>query len=89
MAIFDRAIVRLLPAVPRPVLQKLSERYIAGPELKDARETVRRAYQNVLKREPDAASSGYVDKVLRQHWTQADVEKELRKSPEFRNRGGR
>ncbi len=41
MALFDRAIVRLLPAVPRPVVQKLSERYIAGPELKDARETVR------------------------------------------------
>ena len=41
MAIFDRAIVRLLPAVPRPVVQKLSARYIAGPELKDARETVR------------------------------------------------
>ena len=42
MAILDRAIVRLLPAVPRPVVQKLSERYIAGPELKDARESVRR-----------------------------------------------
>jgi proline dehydrogenase len=42
LAIFDRAIVRLLPAVPRPLVQKLSERYIAGVELKDARETVRR-----------------------------------------------
>jgi proline dehydrogenase len=42
VAIFDRAIVRLLPAVPRPVVQKLSQRYIAGPELKDAREAVRR-----------------------------------------------
>jgi len=42
LAIFDRAIVRLLPAVPRPVVQKLSERYIAGPELRDAREAVRR-----------------------------------------------
>jgi proline dehydrogenase len=41
VAIFDRAIVRLLPAVPRPVVQKLSERYIAGPELKDAQEAVR------------------------------------------------
>jgi proline dehydrogenase len=41
LAIFDRAIVRLLPAVPRPVVQKLSQRYIAGPELKDAREAVR------------------------------------------------
>jgi proline dehydrogenase len=42
MALLDRAIVRLLPAVPRPIVQKLSERYIAGPELKDARATVRR-----------------------------------------------
>jgi proline dehydrogenase len=41
VAIFDRAIVRLLPAVPRPVVRKLSERYLAGAELKDARETVR------------------------------------------------
>jgi proline dehydrogenase len=40
--LLDRAIVRLLPAVPRPVVQKLSSRYIAGPELKDARATVRR-----------------------------------------------
>jgi proline dehydrogenase len=42
VAILDRAIVRLLPAVPRPLVQKLSERYIAGPELKDARASVRR-----------------------------------------------
>jgi proline dehydrogenase len=42
VAILDRAIVRLLPAIPRPVVWKLSQRYIAGPELKDARETVRR-----------------------------------------------
>jgi len=42
LAILDRAIVRLLPAVPRPVVQQLSRRYIAGPELKDAREAVRR-----------------------------------------------
>jgi proline dehydrogenase len=42
LAIFDRAIVRMLPAVPRPLVQKLSQRYIAGPELKDARETVRK-----------------------------------------------
>jgi proline dehydrogenase len=42
VALLDRAIVRLLPAVPRPIVQKLSERYIAGPELRDARRTVRR-----------------------------------------------
>jgi proline dehydrogenase len=42
LAIFDRALARMLPAVPRPLVQKLAERYIAGPELKDARETVRK-----------------------------------------------
>jgi proline dehydrogenase len=42
VAILDRAIVRLLPAVPQPVVERLAQRYIAGPELKDARETVRR-----------------------------------------------
>jgi proline dehydrogenase len=42
VAILDRAIVRLLPAVPRPVVQKLSERYIAGPELTDAVAVVKR-----------------------------------------------
>jgi proline dehydrogenase len=36
VALFDRAIVRMLPAVPRPVVRRLSERYIAGPELADA-----------------------------------------------------
>jgi proline dehydrogenase len=34
--LFDRALVRVLPAVPRPVVRRLSERYIAGPELADA-----------------------------------------------------
>jgi proline dehydrogenase len=42
VAILDRAIVRLLPAVPQPVVERLAQRYIAGAELKDARETVRR-----------------------------------------------
>ena len=54
-----------------------------------ARELVRRAYLNVLKREPDAGAGGYVNRVLRDRWTQADVERELRKSPEYRGRGGR
>lgn len=41
MALIDRAIVRLLPAVPRPVVQRLSSRYIAGPTLDDAVRVVR------------------------------------------------
>jgi proline dehydrogenase len=38
--VLDRAIVRVLPAVPRQVVQRLSARYIAGPTLADARSTV-------------------------------------------------
>jgi len=52
-----------------------------------AQEIVRLAYESVLRRAPDAGSSGYVNHVMRDHWTQADVERELRKSPEYRNRG--
>ncbi len=42
MTLLDRAIVRLLPAVPKPVVQLFSSRYIAGPTLEDAVATVRR-----------------------------------------------
>ena len=36
MTLLDRAIVRLLPAVPKPVVQFFSARYIAGSSLVDA-----------------------------------------------------
>ena len=36
MALLDRAIARVLPAVPKPLVRRLSDRYIAGPELDDA-----------------------------------------------------
>jgi proline dehydrogenase len=36
VALLDRAIVRVLPAVPRPVVEKLSRRYIAGSTLVEA-----------------------------------------------------
>jgi len=52
-----------------------------------AQEIVRRAYLAVLKREPDPQGSrGWVDRVLRDHWSQQDVERELRNSPEYRRR---
>jgi len=41
VALLDRAIVRLLPAVPRPVVRHISSRYIAGPDLADATKTVK------------------------------------------------
>ena len=41
MSLVDSAIVRLLPAVPRPIVRRISERYIAGEELLDALRVVR------------------------------------------------
>jgi proline dehydrogenase len=40
LKVLDRAVVSLLPAVPRRVVQRLSSRYIAGSTLEDARHTV-------------------------------------------------
>jgi proline dehydrogenase len=42
VALLDRAIVRLLPGVPKPIIQRLSSRYIAGPSLEDALRVVRK-----------------------------------------------
>ncbi len=42
MAIYDKAIVRLLPAVPKRVVRLISGRYIAGTELDDAESCVSR-----------------------------------------------
>jgi len=41
VALLDRTIVQVLPAVPKPVVQRLSSRYIAGAKLEDALRVVR------------------------------------------------
>jgi proline dehydrogenase len=41
VSVFDRALVRALPAVPRSVVRRVSSRYIAGPSLDDAVRVVR------------------------------------------------
>jgi proline dehydrogenase len=41
-SVFDRAIARMLPAVPKPIVRKISDRYIAGPTLDDACRVVKR-----------------------------------------------
>jgi len=51
-----------------------------------AQAIVRSAYLNVLGREPDPASSGWVDHVLNDGWSQQQVETELRNSAEYRQR---
>jgi proline dehydrogenase len=42
VTLLDRAIVRLLPAVPKPVVRLFSSRYMAGPALDDAVRVVKR-----------------------------------------------
>ncbi|MEP7334532.1 MAG: proline dehydrogenase family protein, partial [Actinomycetota bacterium] len=42
MALLDRALVHLLPAVPRPIVRRIADRYIAGEEIDDAVATVAR-----------------------------------------------
>ena len=58
----------------------------SGNGQQNAEQIVARAYRSILGREPDPASRVYVDKILRERWTQADVERALRDSPEYRNR---
>jgi len=42
VALLDRAIARVLPAVPKPVVRALAAPYIAGPQLEDAVRVVKR-----------------------------------------------
>jgi len=58
-----------------------------GPMTRDqAQSIVRSAYQNVLGREPDLGSAGYVARVFNDHWTQPQIETELRNSAEYRQK---
>lgn len=61
------------------------QRTAATPQV-NAEQLVARAYRSVLGREPDPASRVYVDKVLRERWTEADVTRALKNSPEYRSK---
>ena len=51
-----------------------------------AQAIVRSAYKNVLGREPDPGSVGYLDRVVNDHWSQQQIENELRNSAEYRQK---
>jgi hypothetical protein len=51
-----------------------------------AQAIVRSAYQNVLGRDPDPASAGWVNRVFNDHWSQQQLENELRNSTEYRQK---
>ena len=74
MRVFDRAVVRVLPVVPRSVVRRVAAPYIAGPTLEDARRVVAgvnaegmRATVDVLgeevtkPEEAEAIAAGYHD----------------------------
>jgi hypothetical protein len=52
----------------------------------EAERIVRNAYREVLGREPDPGSRGWVDKVLNDHWSEEDVARALRDSDEYRGK---
>jgi hypothetical protein len=51
-----------------------------------AQAIVRAAYLNMLGREPDPASASWVDRVFNDHWSQQQLESELRKTAEYRQK---
>ena len=59
--LLDRAVVRLLPAVPRQVVKRVADRYIAGTELEDA--------CRVVKRMNDAGKTATIDVLGEEHAT--------------------
>ena len=72
----------------RQALMRSAERRQSSRAMReeDARAMVRRAYLNVLRREPDQSGwDSYTQRVMRDGWTQAQLERTLRDSDEFRN----
>lgn len=65
------------------------EKSKGGVTKDQAQQIVRRAYQSVLGRDPDAGSAVYVDKILNNRWGEAEVVRELRNSPEYRKKHGK
>ena len=63
-----------------------SARYHSAMTRNQAQAIVRSAYLNVLGREPDPASAGWVNRVLTDHWSQEQLERELRNSAEYRQK---
>lgn len=47
---------------------------------------VRRAYQSTLRRDPDPSARSWITEVMKQNLSQGQLEAELRKSDEYRNR---
>lgn len=53
---------------------------------RQAEQMVRQAYRRVFRREPDPAARPWVDEVLKNNWSQRQLEDALRETPEGRRR---
>ncbi|MEI6972940.1 MAG: hypothetical protein WCL44_15660 [bacterium] len=72
----------------RNALRKSPEREGRTPAAADA--MIRRAYQDILGRDPDAAGlATYRAKFLSEGWSERDVRSNLKNSPEYRKRSER
>lgn len=52
----------------------------------EAESMVRRAYRSVFKRDPDPGARSWIDAVMKNNWSQSELERQLMQSPEYRNR---
>jgi proline dehydrogenase len=83
VAVLDRALVRVLPAVPRGLVRRVSARYIAGPALDDAVRVVRAlnaagkmATIDVLGEEVgSAAAAGEIARAYHEVFARIDAER--------------
>ena len=64
-----------------PHAQRSCKSSLPGPGL-----GLRRAYRSTLGREPDSGAGSWVDAVMKNNWSQGQLEAELRKSAEYRNK---
>ena len=83
----ERDVREALQRSPEANQRRSPERNVQRREMSRsaAEDIVKRAYRNVLKREADPGGlQGFTDRVIKDHWSQDDVEKALRNSDEYR-----
>jgi proline dehydrogenase len=73
VSLVNRSLVRLLPAVPRPIVQRISSRYIAGPTCRDALDVVRE-----LNASGKSATIDVLGEEIRSQAAAADIAAEYR-----------
>lgn len=67
-----------------------ARRYYVADTRFEARQIVRQAYRDILRREPDRSGlRQYVNAMLHEGWSEADVRRSLANSREYRERFGR